>query len=161
MANSTSYIFRNNLKFYRNKQKYTQEKLSEICGISTDYLSQIEFLDCNKVYIHIQEPNLWPVNSEGSTGTFTINAGSENIIKSINNIDRTDSKLIKIIELPYPPFNFKNTVPEGWELKNGELVYNQLLDTELECDLRNSNLPNRIVVSKVDVLAFKNKDINN
>ncbi|MGN0030488.1 MAG: helix-turn-helix domain-containing protein [Candidatus Gastranaerophilaceae bacterium] len=42
MANSTSYIFRNNLKFYRNKQKYTQEKLSEICGISTDYLSQIE-----------------------------------------------------------------------------------------------------------------------
>lgn len=42
MANSTSEIFRNNLKFYRTKQGYTQEKLSEICDISTDYLSQIE-----------------------------------------------------------------------------------------------------------------------
>lgn len=42
MANSTSEIFRNNLKFYRVKKKYTQEKLSEICNISTDYLSQIE-----------------------------------------------------------------------------------------------------------------------
>lgn len=42
MANSTSEIFRKNLKFYRNQQKYTQEKLSEICDISTDYLSQIE-----------------------------------------------------------------------------------------------------------------------
>jgi len=42
MANSTGEIFRNNLKFYRNKQELTQEKLSEICDISTDYLSQIE-----------------------------------------------------------------------------------------------------------------------
>ena len=42
MANSTSEIFRNNLKYYRNKQNFTQEKLSEICNISTDYLSQIE-----------------------------------------------------------------------------------------------------------------------
>ena len=42
MANSTTEIFRNNLKMYRMKLNYTQEKLSEICGISTDYLSQIE-----------------------------------------------------------------------------------------------------------------------
>ena len=42
MANSTGEIFRNNLRFYRNKQGLTQEKLSEICDISTDYLSQIE-----------------------------------------------------------------------------------------------------------------------
>lgn len=42
MANSTSEIFRKNLKFYRARQGYTQEKLSEICDISTDYLSQIE-----------------------------------------------------------------------------------------------------------------------
>ena len=42
MANSTSEVFRNNLRFYRNKKGFTQEKLSEICGISTDYLSQIE-----------------------------------------------------------------------------------------------------------------------
>jgi len=42
MANSTNEIFRNNLKLYRTRQGYTQEKLSEICDISTDYLSQIE-----------------------------------------------------------------------------------------------------------------------
>ena len=42
MANSTSEIFRNNLKFYKTKQGYTQEKLSEISDINTDYLSQIE-----------------------------------------------------------------------------------------------------------------------
>ena len=42
MTNSTNEIFRKNLRFYRNQIGYTQEKLSEICNISTDYLSQIE-----------------------------------------------------------------------------------------------------------------------
>ena len=42
MTNSTNEIFRNNLKLYRTRQGYTQEKLSEICDISTDYLSEIE-----------------------------------------------------------------------------------------------------------------------
>ena len=42
MANSTKDIFRYNLKFYRNKLNLTQEKLSELSGISADYLSEIE-----------------------------------------------------------------------------------------------------------------------
>ncbi len=42
MTNSTIDIFRYNLKFYRNKFGLTQDKLSEISGISTDYLSEIE-----------------------------------------------------------------------------------------------------------------------
>ena len=42
MANSTSEIFRKNLKSYRNKLRFTQEKLSELSGISSDYLSEIE-----------------------------------------------------------------------------------------------------------------------
>ena len=42
MANSTKDIFRNNLKLYRNKLNLTQEKLSELSGISSDYLSEIE-----------------------------------------------------------------------------------------------------------------------
>ncbi len=42
MTNSTIDIFRNNLRFYRNEQGLTQEKLSEMTGISTDYLSEIE-----------------------------------------------------------------------------------------------------------------------
>ena len=31
-----------NLRKYRLAKKYTQDKLSEICGISCDYLSEIE-----------------------------------------------------------------------------------------------------------------------
>lgn len=42
MTNSTIDIFRFNLKFYRNECGFTQEKLSELTGISTDYLSEIE-----------------------------------------------------------------------------------------------------------------------
>ena len=39
---TTREIFRANLKYYRKMRKLTQENLSEICGISTDYLSEIE-----------------------------------------------------------------------------------------------------------------------
>lgn len=42
MANSTIDIFRNNLKYYRNEKGLTQDKLSEVSGISSDYLSEIE-----------------------------------------------------------------------------------------------------------------------
>lgn len=42
MTNSTIDIFRNNLKYYRNQKGLTQDKLSEISGISSDYLSEIE-----------------------------------------------------------------------------------------------------------------------
>ena len=42
MANSTKDIFRYNLKSYRNKLNLTQENLSELSGISSDYLSEIE-----------------------------------------------------------------------------------------------------------------------
>ena len=42
MANSTKDVFRHNLKFYRNKLNLTQEQLSELSGISSDYLSEIE-----------------------------------------------------------------------------------------------------------------------
>ena len=42
MANSTGEIFRKNLKLYRNELGFTQDKLSELSGISSDYLSEIE-----------------------------------------------------------------------------------------------------------------------
>ncbi len=42
MSNSTINIFRNNLKYYRKKIGLSQEELSEISGISSDYLSEIE-----------------------------------------------------------------------------------------------------------------------
>ncbi len=42
MTNSTETILRANIKKYREKAGLTQEQLSEIAGISPDYLSEIE-----------------------------------------------------------------------------------------------------------------------
>lgn len=42
MTNSTKDIFKYNVKYYRNQKGLTQEKLSEMTGISSDYLSEIE-----------------------------------------------------------------------------------------------------------------------
>lgn len=42
MANSKIEIIQNNIKKYRNKRGLTQDKLSEMAGISCDYLSEIE-----------------------------------------------------------------------------------------------------------------------
>ncbi len=42
MTNSTINIVIENIKHYRKIKNLTQEKLSEISGISRDYLSEIE-----------------------------------------------------------------------------------------------------------------------
>ncbi|MBE7707578.1 MAG: helix-turn-helix transcriptional regulator [Cyanobacteria bacterium SIG27] len=42
MTNSTIELICKNIKKYRIKKNLTQEQLSELCEISTDYLSEIE-----------------------------------------------------------------------------------------------------------------------
>lgn len=42
MTNSTVTKIKANIKMYRISQNLSQEKLSEIAGISTDYISLIE-----------------------------------------------------------------------------------------------------------------------
>lgn len=42
MSGNELEIIRNNIKYYRKEKNFTQEKLSEISGISKDYLSEIE-----------------------------------------------------------------------------------------------------------------------
>ena len=42
MTNSTEKIISTNIKLYRNKANLTQLKLGLICGISEDYISEIE-----------------------------------------------------------------------------------------------------------------------
>ena len=42
MANRTFLYAIKNIKKYRKQKKYTQEQLSELAGISTDFLSKIE-----------------------------------------------------------------------------------------------------------------------
>ena len=42
MTNSTIELICKNIKKFRLEKGLTQEKLSELCNISTDYLSEIE-----------------------------------------------------------------------------------------------------------------------
>lgn len=42
MTNSTIKLLQENIKKYRLIKGFTQEKLSEICGIFCDYFSEIE-----------------------------------------------------------------------------------------------------------------------
>ena len=42
MANSTTSILKDNIKYYRNLRKLTQEQLGELSGVSTDYISELE-----------------------------------------------------------------------------------------------------------------------
>ena len=42
MTNSTIELICKNIKKYRIEKNLTQEQLSELCEISTDYLSEIE-----------------------------------------------------------------------------------------------------------------------
>ncbi|MBR3890200.1 helix-turn-helix transcriptional regulator [bacterium] len=42
MANSTIELVKENIKKYRIEAKLTQEQLSELAGISCDYLSELE-----------------------------------------------------------------------------------------------------------------------
>ncbi|MBR1907821.1 helix-turn-helix transcriptional regulator [bacterium] len=42
MANSTTLILKNNIKYYRNLRNLTQEQLAELSGVSTDYISELE-----------------------------------------------------------------------------------------------------------------------
>lgn len=42
MPDNELEIIRNNIKYYRKQKNFTQEKLSEVSGISKDYLSEIE-----------------------------------------------------------------------------------------------------------------------
>lgn len=42
MTNSTVRKIQLNIKKYRKQRKMTQDQLSELCGISQDYLSEIE-----------------------------------------------------------------------------------------------------------------------
>lgn len=87
--------------------------------------------------------NLYYPISEGLKTT--VSDGSKTYAVGINSLDRTLSDLIKIIELPYPPFNLTMSgdiynVPEGVEFNNGLLKLSDL-NTELSHKiLENSNI---------------------
>lgn len=60
--------------------------------------------------------------------TYTIGSATLNCI---DDVDKTDTKLVKIIKMPYAPFEISITknkldIPSGWRLVNGFLVPNDL-----------------------------------
>lgn len=63
------------------------------------------------------------------TTKIDMNVGGIQYLRRLDNLDRTDSKLLKIVELPYLPDGFEwtgndlTTIPTGWSLNgNKELV---------------------------------------
>lgn len=74
--------------------------------------------------------------------TFTIGSS---MLKSIDEVDRTDTQIIKIIKMPYAPFEISQTngkldIPSGWRLVNGFLVL-QNLNTEFLTTVADFEIP--------------------
>lgn len=94
-------------------------------------------------------------------------------INNINSVDRTDTRLIKIIELPYPPVRFtvetittpslKKTlnVPEGWSYNPGEKMF-QLnnLGIRFENYFKEFSIPNTVAITKTTDMYHKDNNIN-
>ena len=61
-------------------------------------------------------------------------------LSSIDDIDRTDSKLIRIVELPYAPFNLvplpnnAYALPNGWVIDNNKLKLENVANASFEND---------------------------
>ena len=73
---------------------------------------------------------------------FTIGSST---LKSIDEVDRTDTQIIKIIKMPYAPFEISQTnnkldIPSGWQFINGFLVL-QNLNTEFLTTVANFEIP--------------------
>lgn len=73
--------------------------------------------------------------------TYTIGSST---LKSIDEVDRTDTQIIKIIKMPYAPFEISQTnnkldIPSGWQFINGFLVL-QNLNTEFLTTVKDATI---------------------
>lgn len=90
--------------------------------------------------------------------TFTIGSST---LKSIDEVDRTNTQIIKIIKMPYAPFEISQTnnkldIPGGWQFINGFLVL-QNLNTEFLTTVKNDTvlgIKDRIITSTL--INYKN-----
>lgn len=68
--------------------------------------------------------------AQEANDTYTLGTATDTL-KSIDDVDKTDIKLVKIIKMPYAPFEITLTgqnldLPKGWKVVNGFLVPNDL-----------------------------------
>ena len=93
--------------------------------------------------------------------TITIGQTSATLL-SINSVDRTDSRIVKIIKMPYAPFtvefvNGKLRIPAGWTYSGGYLLLNDLNTEFLNIIESNDDLSNYVSLTVVPSDIGKNK----
>lgn len=89
--------------------------------------------------------------------TYTIGSATLNCI---DDVDKTDTKLVKIIKMPYAPFEISLTknkldIPSGWRLVNGFLVPNDLGMEFITTVGIASMATGRVVFQKSDLQNYK------
>ena len=82
---------------------------------------------------------------------------------SINSVDRTDTRIVKIIKMPYAPFtldfvNNKLNIPAGWTYSGGYLLLNDLNTEFLNIVEGNDDLSDYVNLTVVPSDIGKNKD---
>ena len=96
--------------------------------------------------------------------TITIGQSSATLL-SIDSIDRTDTRIVKIIKMPYAPFtlefsNNKLNIPAGWTYSGGYLLLNDLNTEFLNIVEGNDDLSDYVSLTVVPADLGKNKTNN-
>ena len=96
--------------------------------------------------------------------TITIGQTSATLL-SIDSVDRTDSRIVKIIKMPYAPFtldfvNNKLNIPAGWTYSGGYLLLNDLNTEFLNVIAGNDDFSDYVSLTVVPGDIGKNKDNN-
>lgn len=96
--------------------------------------------------------------------TITIGQTSATLL-SIDSVDRTDSRIVKIIKMPYAPFtveftNNKLNIPAGWTYSGGYLLLNDLNTEFLNIIEDNDDFSNYVSLTVVPSDIGKNKTNN-
>ena len=94
--------------------------------------------------------------------TITIGQTSATLL-SINSVDRTDTRIVKIIKMPYAPFTLdfslgKLNIPTGWSYSGGYLLLNDLNTEFLNIVEGNDDLSDYVNLTVVPSDIGKNKD---
>ena len=94
--------------------------------------------------------------------TITIGKTSATLL-SIDSVDRTDTRILKIIKMPYAPFTLdfvggKLRIPTGWSYSGGYLLLNDLNTEFLNIVEGNNDLSDYVNLTVVPSDIGKNKD---
>ena len=94
--------------------------------------------------------------------TITVGQTSATLL-SINSVDRTDTRIVEIIKMPYAPFTLdfslgKLNIPTGWTYSGGYLLLNDLNTEFLNIVEGNDDLSDYVNLTVVPSDIGKNKD---